>query len=124
MGYNTVHDSTHHGARKGRADFGVRELPVGRVPLTEVYPDSLWTKYTVAGKHELSSSLPIVSSKAIPGSLIFTMAFLPLYQIIAPALGFSLEYFGTVPRLWTLPVFWFSIILFPFVCLVRDYSWK
>ena len=54
MGYNTVHDSTHHGARKGRADFGVRKLPVGRVPLTEVYPDSLWTKYTVAGKHELS----------------------------------------------------------------------
>ncbi|KAF8328241.1 uncharacterized protein EI90DRAFT_3126404 [Cantharellus anzutake] len=69
----------------------------------------LWTKYTVA---------------AIPGSLLFTMAFLPLYQIIAPALGFSTEYLGIVPRLWTDPVFWFSLIVFPFFCLARDYFWK
>ena len=33
---------------------------------------SLWTKYTVA---------------AIPGSFIFTMIFLPLYQLIAPMAG-------------------------------------
>ena len=33
---------------------------------------SLWTKYTVA---------------AIPGSFVFTMVFLPLYQLIAPMAG-------------------------------------
>ncbi|ELU39138.1 phospholipid-transporting ATPase, putative [Rhizoctonia solani AG-1 IA] len=45
----------------------------------------LWTKYTVA---------------AIPGSFIFTMIFLPLYALAAPAIGFSTEYAGIVPRLW------------------------
>jgi len=69
----------------------------------------LWTKYTVA---------------AIPGSLAFTMAFLPLYMIIAPAIGFSTEYLNIVPRLWSDPILWFSIIVFPALCLARDYAWK
>ncbi|KAF8309112.1 Ca-transporting ATPase [Clavulina sp. PMI_390] len=69
----------------------------------------LWTKYTVA---------------AIPGSLVFTMAFLPLYAIIAPAIGFSTEYQGIVPRMWTAPIFWFSILVFPVLSLARDVAWK
>ncbi|TDL18612.1 calcium transporting ATPase [Rickenella mellea] len=69
----------------------------------------IWTKYTVA---------------AIPGSFAFTMLFLPLYAIVAPAIGFSTEYSGIVPRLWTDAVFYFTILLVPFVCLLRDFAWK
>ncbi|KZS88835.1 calcium transporting ATPase [Sistotremastrum niveocremeum HHB9708] len=69
----------------------------------------LWTKYTVA---------------AIPGSFVFTMVWLPLYALIAPAIGFSTEYSGIVPRLWTDGVFYFTILLLPFICLVRDFVWK
>ncbi|KAI0645334.1 phospholipid-translocating P-type ATPase [Trametes meyenii] len=69
----------------------------------------LWTKYTVA---------------AIPGSFIFTMLFLPLYAVVAPAIGFSTEYRGIVPRLWTDAVFYFVLLLVPIVCLTRDFVWK
>ncbi|KAF8160853.1 calcium transporting ATPase [Crassisporium funariophilum] len=69
----------------------------------------LWTKYTVA---------------AIPGSFIFTMLFLPLYAVVAPAIGFSTEYSGIVPRLWTSGVFYYILILVPTFCLVRDFAWK
>ncbi|UOH79359.1 hypothetical protein LQV05_000363 [Cryptococcus neoformans] len=69
----------------------------------------VWTKYTLA---------------AIPGSFIFTMIALPLYAIIAPLLNFSLEYTGIVPRLWGDPVFYFVLLLFPVICLLRDYVWK
>ncbi|QRW12581.1 phospholipid-translocating P-type ATPase [Ceratobasidium sp. AG-Ba] len=69
----------------------------------------LWTKYTVA---------------AIPGSFVFTMLFLPLYAVVAPAIGFSTEYAGIVNRLWTDWVFYLTILLLPMVCLIRDYVWK
>lgn len=70
---------------------------------------SIWTKYTAA---------------AIPGSFVFTMLFLPLYAVVAPAIGFSLEYQNIVPRLWTDAVFYFTLILVPVVCLARDFVWK
>ncbi|KIM45195.1 hypothetical protein M413DRAFT_441876 [Hebeloma cylindrosporum] len=69
----------------------------------------IWTKYTVA---------------AIPGSFVFTMLFLPLYAVVAPAIGFSTEYQGIVPRLWTNGVLYFALILIPLFCLVRDFAWK
>ncbi|KAI9462638.1 calcium transporting ATPase [Russula earlei] len=69
----------------------------------------IWTKYTVA---------------AIPGSFVFTMLFLPLYVIVAPNIGFSLEYRGLDPRLFTDSVFWFTILLVPAICLCRDFVWK
>ncbi|KAJ7209673.1 calcium transporting ATPase [Mycena pura] len=69
----------------------------------------LWTKYTVA---------------AIPGSFIFAMAFLPLYALVTPAIGFSQEYAGLVPRLWTDWIFYFVLLLIPIFCLVRDFTWK
>ncbi|TFK80361.1 phospholipid-translocating P-type ATPase [Polyporus arcularius HHB13444] len=69
----------------------------------------LWTKYTVA---------------AIPGSFVFTMLFLPLYAVVAPAIGFSTEYEGIVPRLWTNWVFYLVLLLVPIVCLTRDFVWK
>ncbi|KAF9501800.1 calcium transporting ATPase [Pleurotus eryngii] len=69
----------------------------------------IWTKYTVA---------------AIPGSFVFTMLFLPLYAVVAPAIGFSTEYSGIVPRLWTNGVFYFVLLLVPIVCLARDFVWK
>ncbi|OJA14910.1 hypothetical protein AZE42_09450 [Rhizopogon vesiculosus] len=60
----------------------------------------------------------------IPGSFIFTMLFLPLYAVVAPAIGFSTEYYGLVPRLWTDAVFYFVLLLVPIVCLTRDFAWK
>ncbi|KAG6889115.1 hypothetical protein C0995_003684 [Termitomyces sp. Mi166 len=69
----------------------------------------LWTKYTVA---------------AIPGSFIFTMLFLPVYAMVAPAIGFSTEYAGIVSRLWTNSVFYFVLLLIPIFCLARDFAWK
>lgn len=61
---------------------------------------------------------------AIPGSFAFTMLFLPLYATVAPAIGFSTEYQGIVPRLWTDAVFYFSLLLVPAICLGRDFAWK
>lgn len=52
------------------------------------------------------------------------MAFLPLYALIAPLANVSPEYSGIVPRLWGDAIFYFCLILFPVICLTRDYVWK
>ena len=52
------------------------------------------------------------------------MVFLPIYALVAPAIGFSTEYRGLVPMLWGNLVFYFSLLLVPIVCLARDYVWK
>ena len=88
---------------------------------------SLWTKYTVAGLPKNIIAINyylIVFYLAIPGSFVFTMLFLPVYAVVAPGIGFSTEYAGIVPRLWTNSVFYFTLILVPLICLVRDFAWK
>ncbi|KAK4930623.1 aminophospholipid translocase, partial [Elasticomyces elasticus] len=70
---------------------------------------NIWTKYTVI---------------AIPGSLVIWFVFLPVYGIVAPRLGFSTEYAGTIPRLLASPTFWGQMIVLPALCLVRDFAWK
>lgn len=70
---------------------------------------SIWTKYTLL---------------AIPGSFVFTMAFLPIYALVAPLIGFSKEYTGIVPRLWSNIIFWMTILGLPFLLLLRDFAWK
>jgi phospholipid-transporting ATPase len=52
------------------------------------------------------------------------MIALPIYALVAPLLGFSMEYQGIVPRLWTSGVFYLCLLLFPIICLARDYVWK
>lgn len=69
----------------------------------------LWTKYTFA---------------AIPGSLVFTLAFLAVYMIVAPPVGFSKEYDHLLGAVFGSPLFWFCILLIPVACLIRDYGWK
>lgn len=69
----------------------------------------VWTKYTFA---------------AIPGSLLFTIAFIAIYALIAPRLGFSKEYDGIVPRLYGLSDFWLAMLVVPTICLLRDLCWK
>ncbi|KAJ7350407.1 calcium transporting ATPase [Mycena albidolilacea] len=69
----------------------------------------LWTKYTVA---------------AIPGSFIFAMFFLPLYAWLTPLIGFSQEYSGLVPRVWTDWIFYLVLLFIPIFCLSRDFAWK
>jgi phospholipid-transporting ATPase len=52
------------------------------------------------------------------------MCFLPLYVVVAPAIGFSIEYQGMVSRLWTNWIFYLMMLLIPAVCLARDFVWK
>jgi phospholipid-transporting ATPase len=52
------------------------------------------------------------------------MIALPLYALIAPGIGFSTEYDGLVPRLFTDSVFYFTMLLLPAVALSRDFAWK
>jgi len=52
------------------------------------------------------------------------MLFLPLYAVVAPLIGFSTEYSGIVPLLWTNWVFYFVLLMIPLLCLVRDFAWK
>ncbi|CCM04383.1 uncharacterized protein FIBRA_06558 [Fibroporia radiculosa] len=77
---------------------------------------------TVLGKAALISDTRWQAT--IPGSFVFAMLFLPLYAVVAPAIGFSTEYYGLVPRLWTDAVFYFMLILVPIFCLTRDFVWK
>lgn len=70
---------------------------------------NIWTKYTFI---------------AIPGSMIIWMAFIPAYGYAAPAIGFSTEYFGVIPHLFTSPVFWLMAVVLPALCLLRDFAWK
>ncbi|KAF2100737.1 putative phospholipid-transporting ATPase [Rhizodiscina lignyota] len=70
---------------------------------------NLWTKYTVL---------------AIPGSLAVWFIYLPIYATVAPKLGFSTEWAGVLPRLFSSPVFWVMIVVLPVLCLLRDIAWK
>ncbi|CAL3968604.1 hypothetical protein PZA11_004633 [Diplocarpon coronariae] len=70
---------------------------------------NIWTKYHVI---------------AIPGSMIIWMVFVAVYATVAPLLGFSTEYEGVVPRLFTSPIFWLQGLVLPVLCLARDFAWK
>ncbi|KAL2834103.1 hypothetical protein BJY01DRAFT_259642 [Aspergillus pseudoustus] len=70
---------------------------------------NIWTKYTFI---------------AIPGSMIIWLGFLPAYGYAAPAIGFSREYYGTIPRLFKDPIFYLMAVVLPCICLLRDYAWK
>ncbi|EEB06884.2 P-type ATPase [Schizosaccharomyces japonicus yFS275] len=70
---------------------------------------NIWTKYTYI---------------AIPGSFILWLVFLPIYSTVAPAIGFSKEYYGIIPHLYGNLKFWLALILFPLTALLRDLIWK
>ncbi|RAL59529.1 hypothetical protein DID88_006523 [Monilinia fructigena] len=70
---------------------------------------NVWTKYHVI---------------AIPGSMLIWIIFIAVYGTVAPKLGFSMEYEGVVPRLFTSPIFWIQGLALPILCLLRDFSWK
>lgn len=68
-----------------------------------------WTKYHVI---------------AIPGSMAFWIAFIAAYATVAPMVNVSEEYFGTVPRIFSSPIFWLQILVLPVLCLLRDVAYK
>jgi phospholipid-transporting ATPase len=68
-----------------------------------------WTKYHVI---------------AIPGSMVIWIVFIAVYATVAPKIGFSEEYAGVIPRLYTSPVFWLQGLVLPILCLTRDFAWK
>ncbi len=106
LGNDALLDGSPDRARQGSLDLRVRRTLV--VQSSTAYL-SVWTKYTLA---------------AIPGSFLFTMVALPLYAIIAPLLNFSMPYQGIVARLWGDAAFYFMLLAFPMICLLRDYVWK
>jgi phospholipid-transporting ATPase len=125
LGDNTVLGGPSNGFGQGSLDIGVSfSRSSGYFMLRTCY--SIWTKYTVAGKlHGAILSDPIlIIILAIPGSFIFTMVFLPFYAWLAPIIGFSKEYEGIVPKLWTNPIFYFVLLLIPLFSLARDIAWK
>ena len=68
-----------------------------------------WTKYHVI---------------AIPGSMAFWIAFIAAYATVAPMVNVSEEYFGTVPRIFSSPIFWLQLLVLPVLCLLRDVGYK
>jgi phospholipid-transporting ATPase len=68
-----------------------------------------WTKYHVI---------------AIPGSMVIWIVFVAVYGTVAPKLGFSMEYFGVIPRLFSSPAFWLQMPTLAILCLARDFTWK
>lgn len=68
-----------------------------------------WTKYHVL---------------AIPGSMAIWYIFISVYAYAAPQLGFSTEYAGLVPKLFSSGVFWLQTLGLVALCLARDISWK
>ncbi|EED21926.1 phospholipid-transporting ATPase, putative [Talaromyces stipitatus ATCC 10500] len=61
---------------------------------------------------------------AIPGSLLLWIVFLPAYGFAAPAIGFSTEYHGIIPVVFSIPQFYLMAALLPVICLMRDFVWK
>lgn len=62
-----------------------------------------WTKWTFV---------------AIPGSFILWIIFLPIHQEIV----YELQ--GVIGPLFADPIFWWTIIVVPIICISRDYIWK
>ncbi|KXX81576.1 putative phospholipid-transporting ATPase DRS2 [Madurella mycetomatis] len=85
----------------------------GAVLLTVLGKASLvtnnWTKYHVI---------------AIPGSMAIWIVFVAVYGTVAPKLGFSTEYHGVIPRLFSSPSFWLQMPTLAILCLARDFAWK
>ncbi|KAG0145463.1 hypothetical protein CROQUDRAFT_45753 [Cronartium quercuum f. sp. fusiforme G11] len=85
----------------------------------------LLTLATVLGKAALISDLWTKwTLLAIPGSFAFTMIILPFYATVGPKIGISKEYYNLMPRMLSSPMFYFSLLLIPIACLVRDLAWK
>ncbi|KAJ1913080.1 aminophospholipid translocase [Mycoemilia scoparia] len=82
---------------------------LGTVLLKAALITNLWTKWTVI---------------AIPGSYLLWIAFLPVYAVVAPKFKTSTEYQGIVPHVYGNPIFWFTVIMLPIACILRDYAWK
>ncbi|EAL93181.1 aminophospholipid-translocating P4-type ATPase DRS2 [Aspergillus fumigatus Af293] len=99
----------------------------GKVAGHWVWGSALYTAVlaTVLGKAALITNIwTKYHFIAIPGSMVIWLAFLPAYGYAAPAIGFSTEYYGTIPRLFTSPIFYLMAVVLPCICLLRDYAWK
>ena len=70
---------------------------------------NIWTKWTVL---------------SIPGSLILWFIFLPAWGTVAPKFGWSTEYVNILPVLFSDPLFYLTVVVLPFLCLIRDFAWK
>jgi hypothetical protein len=124
LGHVTLYGRAAHGARKGCDHLRVRAPAILRAH--SLTPLAVFGQSTPSPvRRLLRARAPVLTVRsAIPGAFAFTMCFLPLYVVVAPAIGFSIEYQGMVSRLWTNWIFYLMMLLIPAVCLARDFVWK
>ncbi|WBW71444.1 P-type ATPase [Schizosaccharomyces osmophilus] len=80
---------------------------------------------TVLGKAALiSNHWTYYMVIATLGSFVFWLVFMPIYAVVAPAIGFSKEFKGIIPYLHGNLKFWASLFVFPTFALMRDFVWK
>lgn len=58
------------------------------------------------------------------GSVGAFMIIFPIYAAIFPLFGISAELYSINTRLFTTAVFWFGLLLIPFIVNLRDFAWK
>ncbi|VUG15893.1 DRS2 [Brettanomyces bruxellensis] len=102
-------------------------LPDGNIANIWVVGITLYTSclLTSLGKAALvSSQWTKFTLLAIPGSFLMWLIAFPLYAVIAPRAGVSLEYWGVFRYVYGSPTYWLAIIVIPVLCLLRDFLWK
>jgi phospholipid-transporting ATPase len=82
---------------------------LGTVLLKAGFSIDKWNKYTTT---------------AIVGSYVLWILLLPLYCYIGPLIKLSPELDGMANKIYNNALFWFTIIIIPIVCVLRDYIWK
>jgi len=102
-------------------------LPKGNVANIWIVGVTLYTAclLTSLGKAALvSSQWTKFTLMAIPGSFLMWFIAFPLYAVIAPRTGTSLEYWGVFRYVYGSATYWLAIIVIPILCLLRDFLWK
>jgi hypothetical protein len=84
--------------------------------------------FTVTGKLALETRYwTWLNFVAVFGSMILWFIFSMVYGTLwvsAPGLGVGAEVYMAIIQLYQTPLFWWTIIITPFICLWRDFSWK
>jgi phospholipid-transporting ATPase len=102
-------------------------LPNGKIAGHWVWGTSLFTAglVTVLGKAAIITNIWTKwTILAIPGSLVLWFIFLPAWGTVAPKFGWSIEYVNILPVLFSDPNFYATVLILPFLCLIRDFAWK
>jgi phospholipid-transporting ATPase len=83
---------------------------------------------TVTGKLVLETRYwTWINALFVALSILVWFLFLMVYGLLwigAPGLDVGEDLYGEVFFIYTSPLFWFTIIIVPAICLYRDFFWK